>query len=41
MAVATAYKGVESIQFASMFYRKDIGLKWVPMLNSRRNEMLV
>ena len=27
MAVANAYKGVESIQFTNMFYWKDIGRK--------------
>ena len=27
MAIANAYRGVKSIQFDKMFYRKDIGLK--------------
>ena len=41
IAIATAYKGVESIQFSNRFYRKDIGLKCITMLNSRRNNTVV
>lgn len=40
MAIETAYKGVESIKFANMFHRKDIGQKCVIMIDLRRDKFL-
>lgn len=41
LAVANAYKDVAAIQFAGIFNRRDIALKWVMMPILRYNELIV